>query len=166
MTTSSKAMGERNSLYLGRAGQLAVMSEFVARGWNAAIPEVDVGDDILVIRDEDGSFSRIQVKSSSSTPRSYGYSARFHVPTEQLRQPQIPELTYVFAVRHEEKWTDFVVIRREELFDLYELHDLGGKSKKGIILTLQFEKEGVICSKVDFSPFLNDFSAWPFIDHR
>ena len=52
-------MGERNSLYLGRAGQLAVMSEFVARGWNAAIPEVDVGDDILVIRDEDGSFSRM-----------------------------------------------------------------------------------------------------------
>lgn len=158
-------MGERNSLYLARAGQLAVMSEFVARGWNAAIPEVDVGDDLLVIRDDDGSFSRIQVKSSSSTPRSYGYSARFHVPTEQLRQPQIPELTYVFAVRHENKWTDFVVISREDLFDLYEQHDLGGKSKKGIILTIQFEKENVVCSKVDFSSFLNNFAAWPFIDH-
>ena len=36
--------------YVGRAGQLAVMSEFLLRGYNVAIPEVDEGDDVLVVR--------------------------------------------------------------------------------------------------------------------
>jgi hypothetical protein len=34
--------------YVGRAGQLAVMAEFLLRGYNVAIPEVDEGDDIFV----------------------------------------------------------------------------------------------------------------------
>lgn len=158
-------MGERSNLYLGRAGQLAVMSEFLARGWNAAVPEVDVGDDILVIRDRDGSFSRIQVKSANATDRKYGYSARFYVPLEQLRLPQTPELTYVFATRHQNRWSNFVVIEREVLFDLYQLHGLGAKSKDSTILTIQFAQDVVTCSKVDFAPYLNNFSAWPTVQH-
>jgi hypothetical protein len=42
-------------LYLGRAAQLFVMSELLLRGYNVAIPEVDIGDDLLVIRDADDS---------------------------------------------------------------------------------------------------------------
>ena len=38
----------RQSLYSGRAGQMAVMAEFLIRGYNVAIPEVDVGDDIFL----------------------------------------------------------------------------------------------------------------------
>lgn len=30
---------------------MAVMAEFLMRGYNAAIPEVDIGDDILVVTD-------------------------------------------------------------------------------------------------------------------
>ena len=30
--------------HLGKAGQLAAMAEFLLRGYNVAIPEVDVGD--------------------------------------------------------------------------------------------------------------------------
>jgi len=51
-------MSKKFNLYLGRAGQLAVMSEFLTRGWNVAIPEVDIGDDIFVVRDSDGNLSR------------------------------------------------------------------------------------------------------------
>ena len=40
------------------------MSELLARGYNVAVPEVDVGDDVLVIRDATQEVSRIQVKSS------------------------------------------------------------------------------------------------------
>ena len=32
--------------FVGKAGQLAVMAEFLLRGYNVAMPEVDVGDDI------------------------------------------------------------------------------------------------------------------------
>ena len=38
---------EKYHLYLGKAGHLTVMSEFLMRGWNVAIPEVDIGDDIF-----------------------------------------------------------------------------------------------------------------------
>ena len=49
------------SLYLGKAGERYVMSEFLARGWNVAMPDVDIGDDIFVVGDNLGIFQRIQV---------------------------------------------------------------------------------------------------------
>ena len=158
-------MARRGHLYLGRAGQLAVMSEFITRGWNAAVPEVDVGDDILVVRDADGSFSRVQVKSATSTPRSYGHSARFRVPLRQLRQPQTPELTYVFAARLNERWEEFVVVGRSELHDLHDLHGLGTEAGGSVLLTLRFELKRLTCSGVDFSAYRGDFSTWPVVSH-
>lgn len=47
-------MPKRINLYTGRAGQMAVMAEFLIRGYNVAVPEVDVGDDILVVKDRSG----------------------------------------------------------------------------------------------------------------
>ena len=37
--------------YVGKGGHLAVMGEFLLRGYNVAMPEVDVGDDIFVVHD-------------------------------------------------------------------------------------------------------------------
>jgi hypothetical protein len=100
-------MSKRANLYLGRAGQMAVMAEYLARGWNVAIPEVDVGDDIFVVRDIDGNLSRIQVKTASAQDRKFGYSAKFSVSFPQLRYPLTPELTYVFTVRRNHYWEVF-----------------------------------------------------------
>lgn len=36
---------------------MAVMAEFLVRGYNVAIPEVDIGDDIFVVRDSYVTFS-------------------------------------------------------------------------------------------------------------
>lgn len=69
----------RQSLYVGRAGQMAVMAEFLARGYNVAIPEVDVGDDIFVVRDLSEQYSRIQVKTAMAKAKKTGYSARYSV---------------------------------------------------------------------------------------
>ena len=55
-------MSQRSNLYLGRAGEFVVMSHFLMRGWNVAVPEVDIGDDIFVIEDAKGISLRIQVK--------------------------------------------------------------------------------------------------------
>jgi hypothetical protein len=59
-------MKKNYHLYLGKAGHLTVMSEFLTRGWNVAIPEVDVGDDIFVVQDDNGTLRRVQVKTSTS----------------------------------------------------------------------------------------------------
>jgi hypothetical protein len=53
------------TLYTGRSGHLAVVAQFLHRGYNAAIPEVDRGEDIFVIEDESGKLSRIQVKAAN-----------------------------------------------------------------------------------------------------
>ncbi len=40
------------------------MSELLLRGWNVAVPVVDVGDDVFVIDDNDKTTYRLQVKSA------------------------------------------------------------------------------------------------------
>jgi hypothetical protein len=40
-------MSKKQNLYTGRSGQFAVMAEFLRRGYNVAIPEIDIGEDIL-----------------------------------------------------------------------------------------------------------------------
>ena len=158
-------MAKRDHLYLGKAGQHAAMSEFIARGWNAAIPEVDVGDDILVVRDDTGTFSRVQVKTATATKRSYGHSARFKVPLAQLKQPVTPKLTYIFVIRYEQQWTEFIVIDRSDLWQSYRRNNLGSVAGDSVLLTFQIEPTKVICSGVDFSNYLNDFSDWPVLSH-
>ena len=32
-------MSKKNNLFLGKAGEFAIISEFLCRGWNVAIPE-------------------------------------------------------------------------------------------------------------------------------
>jgi hypothetical protein len=53
----------RNS-YVGKAGQLAVMAEFLLRGYNFAMPEVDDGDDVFDIKNESGELWRVQIKTA------------------------------------------------------------------------------------------------------
>src|SRR5687768_8786775 len=50
------------SLYKGASGQMAVLSEFLYRLMNVAVPEVDVGDDIFVVKEQDEAVTRVQVK--------------------------------------------------------------------------------------------------------
>jgi hypothetical protein len=42
------------------------MSEVLLRGWNVAVPVVDVGDDVFVIDDNDKTTYRLQIKSAGS----------------------------------------------------------------------------------------------------
>jgi hypothetical protein len=153
----------RNHLYLGKAGQAFVMSEFLARGWNVAIPEVDVGDDMFVIHDQAGEFVRIQVKTATITERQQSFSAQFSVPLPQLKRIIYPELTYCFALRSTNKWLGVVVISRQELSDLFDTSNIGSKIDDTLILYFSLKKDKLLCSKVDFSRFLNDFEKFPQI---
>lgn len=46
-------MAAKKKTHFGRAGEYFAMSELLLRGWNVAIPVVDVGDDVLFIDDQD-----------------------------------------------------------------------------------------------------------------
>src|SRR5262249_41736184 len=74
------AKEEHAKLYFGRSGELAAMSELLYRGHNVADPEVDVGDDVFVVRDEEDRVTRVQVKSANATGQHDGYIAQFSIP--------------------------------------------------------------------------------------
>lgn len=93
----------RKSLYLGYAGQMAVMGEFLARGYNVAVPEVNVGDDIFVVKDSSGEYFRIQVKTALATKTRQGYSARYALKFDQLETFSVSEIWYIFVSRLDEQ---------------------------------------------------------------
>jgi hypothetical protein len=91
------------------------MSEFLLRGWNVAVPVVDIGDDVFVIDDRDKTTYRLQVKSS----RVVDGKASFSVSRTQLREPKPIELFYMLLAREGQCWR-FFVIPRDGLFRLHE----------------------------------------------
>ncbi len=158
-------MSKKFNLYLGKAGQLVTMSEFLARGWNVATPEVDVGDDLFVVEDKKGLFIRVQVKTAQAVERQESYSVQFNVPLQQLEAAIAPEIYYIFLVRKQNKWSDLLIIPRKTLWDIYEEYQIGAIVKNNLMLYLSFKKGEVTCSKVDFTPFVDNFEDFPIIEH-
>jgi hypothetical protein len=105
-------MKSNYNLYLGKAGHLAMMSEFLIRGWNVAIPEVDIGDDIFVVQDEKGTLQRVQVKTAASKPTKQGFRAQFSLSLRQLRNLSNILVHYAFLVRHNGQWSAPLIITR------------------------------------------------------
>ena len=62
------------------------MSEFLLRGYNVAVPEVDIGDDIFVVHDAAGELWRIQVKTANAKKlqRERAYRGQFGLAMKQL----------------------------------------------------------------------------------
>ena len=155
----------RSNLYTGRAGHLAVMAELLLRGWNTAIPEVDIGDDIFVVQDSNGDLRRVQVKTAMAKPRKYGHSAQFNLPLSQLQRQMTPDVTYVFAIRFRDCWQDFVVIDRHILAE-YRRGSMGSENKGRLVLHLLFKETSITCNEHDLSKYRNDWDTrFPFIEH-
>jgi hypothetical protein len=151
----------QHHLYLGKAGQAYVMSQFLVRGWNVAVPEVDIGDDLFVVRDAVGEFSRIQVKTANIIDRKGGYSAQFSLPIPQLERSTFPELTYCFVLHAENDWQGTVVISRKELLRLYDFSEIGSRVGDTLMLYFSFKEKQLLCSKVDLTDYLNNFKDFP-----
>lgn len=94
------------------------MSELLLRGWNVAVPVVDVGDDVFVIDDEDKTTYRVQAKSTWADDDTGRITARFKLKRSQLRAAQPIELFYILLVRHASVWR-FLVIPRTVLSELH-----------------------------------------------
>jgi hypothetical protein len=158
-------MSKKFNLYLGKSGQLAAMSEFLARGWNVATPEVDIGDDIFVVEDKKGIFQRVQVKSASAIIRKDGYSVRFNLPIKQVITKIEPEIYYVFMIRKDDSWAKPMIVKRSDIDDFYHINQIGSLVGENLMLYLSFQGAKVTCSKVDFTPFISNFEDFPLIAH-
>jgi len=121
-------MGDKRT-HFGRAGEYFAMSELLLRGWNVAVPVVDIGDDAFVIDDRDKATRRIQVKTSATVASELGrLRSTFKLSRNQLRTAQPIELFYIFMMRLAVRWR-FLVIPREDLFEIRNVHVEGASSR-------------------------------------
>jgi len=151
--------------YLGKAGHLNVMSEFLMLGWNVAIPEVDIGDDIFVVQDDNGTLRRVQVKTSTSTARKESFSGQFSVSVKNLRNISNILVHYIFLVRYNDEWSKPVIIRQDYLLDHFENNKVGSEAKGNITFYFSYADGKVECSGQDFTKYIKDFTDFPKIEH-
>lgn len=126
-------MAEKRT-HFGRAGEYFAMSELLLRGWNVAVPVVDVGDDVFVIDDNDKTTWRLQVKTAEGerVPEADGggVRAKFTLSRAQLRTPQPIELFFMLVVRFEKKW-HFLIVPRDALLKVRDAYVEAGKMREG-----------------------------------
>jgi hypothetical protein len=151
---------------LGKAGEFALMSEFLCRGWNVATPEVDVGDDVFVVRDSDGQLRRVQVKTANARLRkNQSISVQYNISLNQLKTLISPELIYAFSIRHAHQWLAFVLIDRQTLRELVEIQQIGSITGNNVVLTFLYNKDYLLCGSQNLSAYLNNFDKFPIISH-
>jgi hypothetical protein len=143
-------------LYFGKAGQLLVMSEFLLRGWNVAIPEVDEGDDIFVVRHETSKLMRIQVKASNLKIQHKSKYAQFNISLKQLFDTP-KNIHFVFVSRNESSWESLLIINQLQLLDLHKNQSLGSTHKDNLTLRLTFKNGKVTNKNIDLTEFQNNF---------
>ncbi|QKZ13041.1 hypothetical protein [Spirosoma sp. KUDC1026] len=151
--------------YIGKAGQLFVMSEFLMLGWNVAIPEVDRGDDIFVVRDTDGNLSRIQVKTAQARLYKGSYNAQFNLPREQLRVGSTPDITYVFLIRHEQSWKHLFAIERQRLALMLAEQLEKPSGTKSLTITIRIKGSLAYCGQTSFTEFQQLATLFGKINH-
>lgn len=139
------------------------MSEFLIRGWNVAIPEVDIGDDIFVVQDDNGTLRRVQVKTSTATIRQNRFSGQFNVPLAQLRNIANILVHYVFIVRLDNGWNRPVIIRQDYLLDHFQNNKIGTEYEGSLNLYFSYTPGRVECSGLNLTKYLSDFSDFPVI---
>lgn len=188
--TANKPVGKRaratpgapstQDLYTGMSGQFAAMSEFLWRGYNVAIPAVDVGEDIFVVEAEQGVLRRVQVKTAGTgTVRGGNKTVQFNLSRSQLNlQPGGSDLFYMLLAR----WDDidakipwrFLLLRNEEVNRLRQTQPparsrRGRPRQKDTDAKTDVLKMNVVFSATDavawghsMSEFLDHWSAdWP-----
>lgn len=153
-------------MYLGRAGQMYVLSEFLERGYNVAIPEVDVGDDAFVVRDDDGTYSRVQVKTATAVERGYGYSAQFAIGLSDIKTATVPDTVFLLVSRRGDRWGDVLLIPRAKLYEEHQVHKVGSKNNSDLVVFYVAFKAGkTTCSGRSLGAYMNNWNPWPRITH-
>jgi hypothetical protein len=161
-----EADGKISHHYVARAGHLAVMAEFAWRGYNIAIPEIDVGDDVFVVNDKSGAMWRLQAKAASPKFQKHSTCFQFKVRQSSINRAQSPELHFIFALRTNMGWR-YVVMDRSVLRTYVSTKNIGTPADGGVFrrLDIVLHDDGrATCAKQDWTVHLEDWSTWPTIE--
>lgn len=101
--------------FFGMSGHYHVLSLFLRRGYNVAVPVVDVGDDAILINDAEHSTRRLQVKSGNpGRITEHSVEVAFYLSRKQLREPDGAPLFYMLMAWMWDRWS-WVLIPRADL---------------------------------------------------
>jgi len=102
----------------------------------------------------------VKTAQAARYAREEGYRAQFGFPMRQLEKASGPALTYVLAVRFEERFEDFVVLPRVAVVGWWNGANRFGTENPAsgdLAVTVQFRPDSVVCGEVDLTPYRN---AW------
>lgn len=147
--------------YTGKAGHLAVMGEFCLRGYNAAMPEIDKGDDVFVVNDTTGAMWRLQVKTALGREQATSRAYQFRVRETAIQNAQTPELHFAFVMRKDRIW-HFLLMDRPVLRTYVRNNNMGTPAGDYRQFSMVLHDDGrLICSGVDLRNHLEDWATWP-----
>lgn len=110
--------------YVDKAGRLAVMGEFIFRGFNVAAAEFDACKDLVVFDDRTSAMYRVHVQSEVARVTKAGVRVCFLVPERLYRWQRVPQRRFIFAFRAREDWR-YMIFTDEELRALVSKHKIG-----------------------------------------
>jgi hypothetical protein len=156
--------------HLGMAGHHAAMAEFLYRGYNVAVPAVDIGDDVYIVEDQAGTMWRLQVKTADQLQ---GRLATYRLSREQLGRVKANELFYMFMVRGRGGWR-FILIARTQLFAIRTAFETADRSRRrgprpiadaqatsdSLSLRIEWRPEDARGWDASFAPYLD---RWPAV---
>lgn len=152
------------SQYVGKAGQLAVMSELAFRGYNVAIPEVDIGDDVFAVNDANGNLWRLQVKTASEKRQKASSRYQFRIKHTGLAQSVYPDLHIALVMRKGDTWK--YLISSRQVLNNYVLSGQLGKHSgdyQQFYVTLHDDGRVMGSKTLSLQHHMQDWSMWPGI---
>nr|DAS78656.1 MAG TPA: putative endonuclease [Caudoviricetes sp.] len=141
-----------DSAFLGKAGELAVMSELLFWGFNASLMVVDKGIDIVASKEN--LYYHIQVKTAQ--PRSNG-TFGFSINLKSFENNHSGNTYYIFLMRESAR-SVFAVIPSSHITTLRNRGLIKGTDNLSVTLSvLDKGKKYLLNNKDDITTFINNF---------
>lgn len=140
------------------------MSEYALRGYNVAIPEIDKGDDVFVVRHDTGKMWRMQVKTAQGKKQGAKFYYQFRTKEAAIHAPTAVADYFIFVMRQDKRWR-FAVIATAVLSNYVTGKGMGSKSGDFRNFTIINEPapNTFECSGEVITHHLEDWAVWPVI---
>lgn len=139
--------------YLGKAGELAVMSELLFWGYNASAMLVDSGIDLVASKD--GKYFHLQVKTSTENDGKY----YFTIKNSSFQNNHNSSTFYVFVLRRKLS-CEFVIIPSSYIQALIAGGKIGTGSNMAVSITVDDKRHKYMLNgSVDVGIYVGNFGG-------
>lgn len=143
------------TLYTGKAGEYAVLSELMFRGYNSTILPIDDGID--VIAEKDNKYHHIQVKTSN---QSLGNNFQFTIKQSSFDIKNISQTYYIFVMRYiksNRRINDFAIFHTREIQNYISSGTILSKPSMSIRIGIE-NNQYFLNNSADITSNINNFN--------